>query len=86
MDKVNDEDRKRRLRMLEEKIVDKKSVASVDCLLVSIFQIFYSCFILKLFFICVLFIQDTVQALVADCDHQSIKRMKNIEAYLNRCK
>lgn len=29
---------------------------------------------------------DTVQALVADCDHPSVKRMKNIEAYMNRCK
>ncbi|XP_033232009.1 rho-associated protein kinase 2 [Belonocnema kinseyi] len=27
---------------------------------------------------------DTVQALVADCDHPSVKRMKNIEAYMNR--
>ncbi|KAK7574295.1 hypothetical protein V9T40_011486 [Parthenolecanium corni] len=60
MDAICDEDRRRRLRTLEEKIVDKRSVASVDCLL------------------------DTVQALVADCDHQSIKRMKNVEAYLNR--
>lgn len=29
---------------------------------------------------------DTVQALVLDCDHTSVKRMKNIEAYMNRCK
>jgi len=29
--------------------------------------------------------QDTVQALVADCDHPSVKRMKNVEAYMNRC-
>jgi hypothetical protein len=26
-----------------------------------------------------------VQALVADCDHPSVKRMKNVEAYMNRC-
>ena len=31
-------------------------------------------------------LQDTVQALVADCDHPSVKRMKNVEAYMNRCK
>lgn len=29
---------------------------------------------------------DTVQALVADCDHPSVKRMKNIETFMNRCK
>lgn len=29
---------------------------------------------------------DTVTALVADCDHESIKRLKNIEAYASRCK
>lgn len=29
---------------------------------------------------------DTVQALVADCDHPIVKRMKNIEAYMQRCK
>lgn len=29
---------------------------------------------------------DTVTALVADCDHESIKRLKNIEAYAGRCK
>lgn len=28
---------------------------------------------------------DTVTALVADCDHESIKRLKNIEAYTSRC-
>ncbi|XP_043467266.1 rho-associated protein kinase 1 [Leptopilina heterotoma] len=27
---------------------------------------------------------DTVQALVADCDHPSVKRMKNIETFMNR--
>ncbi|KAJ9589741.1 hypothetical protein L9F63_017043, partial [Diploptera punctata] len=27
---------------------------------------------------------DTVQALVADCEHPSVKRMKNVEAYMNR--
>ncbi|XP_034235222.1 rho-associated protein kinase 2 isoform X1 [Thrips palmi] len=60
MDAVKDEDRKRRLRLLEEKIQDPRSVTNVDCLL------------------------DTVQALVSDCDHPSVKRMKNIEAYMNR--
>lgn len=29
--------------------------------------------------------QDTVQALVSDCDHPPLKRMKNIEAFINRC-
>ncbi|KAK7872306.1 hypothetical protein R5R35_002762 [Gryllus longicercus] len=60
MDGIQDEDRKRRLRQLEEKIQDPRSNANVDCLL------------------------DTVQALVADCDYPSVKRMKNVEAFLNR--
>jgi hypothetical protein len=34
---------------------------------------------------CIIYFQDTVQALVADCDHPSVKRMKNVEAYMNRC-
>ncbi|KAF4532249.1 hypothetical protein B566_EDAN004335 [Ephemera danica] len=55
-----DEDRRRRLRHLEEKITDPRSVANVDCLL------------------------DTVQALVCDCDHPAVKRMKNVEAFMNR--
>jgi len=59
---VCDEDRRRRLRALEESIKDPRSVTNIDCLL------------------------DTVQALVTDCDHASVKRMKNIEAYMNRCK
>ncbi|KYN34642.1 Rho-associated protein kinase 2 [Trachymyrmex septentrionalis] len=60
MDAVCDEDRRRRLRALEESIKDPRSVTNIDCLL------------------------DTVQALVTDCDHASVKRMKNIEAYMNR--
>ncbi|XP_012063059.1 PREDICTED: rho-associated protein kinase 2 [Atta cephalotes] len=60
MDAVCDEDRRRRLRALEENIKDPRSVTNIDCLL------------------------DTVQALVTDCDHASVKRMKNIEAYMNR--
>lgn len=62
MDAVCDEDRRRRLRALEERIKDPRSITNIDCLL------------------------DTVQALVLDCDHASVKRMKNIEAYMNRCK
>lgn len=34
-----DEDRRRRLRQLEEKITDPRSVANVDSLLVSMFSI-----------------------------------------------
>ncbi|XP_047365122.1 rho-associated protein kinase 2 isoform X2 [Vespa velutina] len=60
MDIIRDEDRRRRLRLLEERIKDPRSVTNIDSLL------------------------DTVQALVADCDHPGVKRMKNIEAYMNR--
>lgn len=62
MDQINDDDRRHRLRLLEDRIQDPRSIVNVDCLL------------------------DTVQALVADCDHPSVKRMKNVEAYTNRCK
>lgn len=61
MEAIDDEDRRKRLTELEEKIQDPRSVANVDCLL------------------------DTIQALVADCDPPGIRRMKNIEAYINRC-
>lgn len=62
MEKIRDEDRKRRLRFLEERIQDPKSIASMDCLL------------------------DTVQALCTDCDYPTIKKVKNVEVYTNRCK
>lgn len=29
---------------------------------------------------------DTVTALIADFDHDSVKRIKNVETYSNRCK
>ncbi|XP_014236611.1 rho-associated protein kinase 2 isoform X2 [Trichogramma pretiosum] len=60
MDIAKDEDRRRRLQALEERIKDPRSITNIDCLL------------------------DTVQALVADCNHDTVKRMKNIEAYTNR--
>ena len=28
---------------------------------------------------------DAVQALVADCDHPAIRKIKNIDAFVNRC-
>lgn len=28
---------------------------------------------------------DTVTALVTDCSHDSVKQLKNIEAYVSRC-
>lgn len=62
MDIIHDEDRKRRLRLLEEKIQDPRGKGNIDSLL------------------------DTVQALYTDCDHATIKKMKNVEVYLNRCK
>lgn len=60
MERIRDEDRKRRLRFLEERIQDPKSKANIDCLL------------------------DTVQALITDCDHPAVRKVKNIEVYLNR--
>jgi hypothetical protein len=114
-----DEDRRRRLRQLEEKITDPRSVSNVDCLLVSNCFVnnnlatFYklclavcnnsnhqysTIIIMKcqetyyLYNICVMVIhqlfifQDTVQALVSDCEHPAVKRMKNVEAFMNRCK
>ena len=29
---------------------------------------------------------DAVQALVSDCDHPAIRKIKNIDAFVNRCK
>lgn len=60
MDIIHDEDRKRRLRLLEEKIRDPLGKGNIDSLL------------------------DTVQALYTDCEHPSIKKLKNVEVYLNR--
>ncbi|CAH2104431.1 unnamed protein product [Euphydryas editha] len=60
METVKDEERLRRLRILEEKLCDPRSTGNVDCLL------------------------DTVTALVSDCDHPAIRRMKNVEAYTSR--
>ncbi|XP_018568813.1 rho-associated protein kinase 1 isoform X2 [Anoplophora glabripennis] len=60
MDIIHDEDRKRRLRLLEERIQDPHSKGNIDSLL------------------------DTVQALYTDCDHAAIKKLKNVEVYLNR--
>ena len=57
-----DKDRKERLRKLEQRIQDNRSIINVDCLL------------------------DAVQALVSDCDHPAIRKIKNIDAFVNRCK
>lgn len=62
MDNIHDEDRKRRLCLLEQHIQDSTGKGNVDSLL------------------------DTVQALYTDCDHPAIKKLKNVEVYLNRCK
>lgn len=56
-----DEDRKRRLRELENKIRDPRSIINVDCLL------------------------DAAQALVGDCDHPAIRKIKNIDSFVGRC-
>ena len=29
---------------------------------------------------------DAVQSLVADCDHAAIRKIKNIDVFINRCK
>ncbi|XP_057657147.1 rho-associated protein kinase 1 isoform X2 [Diorhabda carinulata] len=60
MDIINDEDRRRRLRLLEERIKEPRGKGNIDSLL------------------------DTVQALYTDCDHPAIKKLKNVEVYLNR--
>lgn len=62
MENIRDEDRKRRLRLLEEKIQDPRSIGNIDSLL------------------------DTVQAICTDCDYPAVKKVKNVEVYLNRCK
>lgn len=62
MDGIVDEDRRKRLHLLENRIRDAQGKGNIDSLL------------------------DTVQALYTDCDHAAIRRLKNVEVYLNRCK
>ena len=59
---TNDEDRKRRLRDVEVKIQDPRSIINVDCLI------------------------DAVQNIMSDCDHPAIRKIKNIDAFVSRCK
>jgi len=35
---------------------------------------------------CIDSLLDTVTAIIADCSHDPIRQLKNIEAYTNRCK
>lgn len=62
MNQFPDEDRRRRLTLLKNKIQDPQGKGNIDSLL------------------------DTVQALYTDCDHPAIRKLKNVEMYLNRCK
>lgn len=57
-----DEDRRRRLRELEAKIQDPRSIINVDCLI------------------------DAIQNILSDCDHPAIRKIKNIDAFVARCK
>ena len=57
-----DEDRRRRLRDVESKIQDAKSIVNVDCLI------------------------DAVENIMRDCDHPAIRKIKNIDAFVSRCK
>ena len=57
-----DEDRRRRLRDIEVKIQDPRSIINVDCLI------------------------DAVQNIMSDCDHPAIRKIKNIDAFVTRCK
>lgn len=61
MESAMDEERRMRLRAVEERLCDPRSIGNVDGLL------------------------DTMVALVSDCDHPAIRRMKNLEAYTSRC-
>ncbi|XP_063903455.1 rho-associated protein kinase 2 isoform X2 [Zophobas morio] len=60
MELIQDDDRRRRLCLLQEKIQDPRGIANIDSLL------------------------DTVQALHTDCDYPAMRKIKNIEMYLNR--
>ena len=57
-----DDDRRRRLRDIEVKIQDPRSIINVDCLI------------------------DAVQNIMSDCDHPAIRKIKNIDAFVTRCK
>lgn len=43
MDKIIDEDRKQRLRKLEESIQDPRSIANIDCLLDTVQAVYADC-------------------------------------------
>ena len=59
---VIDDDRKKRLREIEIRIQDPRSIINVDCLI------------------------DAVQNIMSDCDHPAIRKIKNIDAFVSRCK
>ena len=57
-----DEDRRLRLRDIESKIQDARSIVNVDGLL------------------------DCVLNIISDCDHPAIRKIKNIDSFVSRCK
>ena len=75
-----DKDRKERLRKLEERIQDNRWMLHLFSE-IELSQEFVNRSIVNVD--CLL---DAVQALVSDCDHPAIRKIKNIDAFVNRCK
>ena len=80
MSRKVDEDRKGRLAQLEEWIQDNRSLYNEMILQSNILTVDVLRSIINVD--CLL---DAVQALVADCDHPAIRKIKNIDAFVNRC-
>ena len=78
MSRKVDEDRKERLAQLELWIQDNRSAWLYSELLTHPLSDCRSIINVD----CLL---DAVQALVADCDHPAIRKIKNIDAFVNRC-
>ena len=78
MSRKVDEDRKGRLAQLEEWIQDNRSLYKLLQSNVLTNDVLRSIINVD----CLL---DAVQALVADCDHPAIRKIKNIDAFVNRC-
>ena len=79
MSRKVDEDRKGRLAQLEEWIQDNRSPNPV----LLKYRVSICLDIRSIINVdCLL---DAVQALVADCDHPAIRKIKNIDAFVNRC-
>lgn len=82
-DTVIDEQLEQRIAMLEKYVLDAKSEINIDSLLVKDFKEFFPLPKKIKTLVCC---QDCLQALVVDCNHPNVRRTKNVDLFLQRCK